>query len=133
MNLQFTSVQQQEIQQIADLLRNRDPLYKVDFHRMINRRSKMHPSDYMRHYVNAAKIIVKCSEELAKLDMHPDATPRTYLHWLSVMLGVPAETFTFGVLEHLGIPGVPGYPGTNRHPLGPTAPSLDSSTSLPVD
>jgi hypothetical protein len=65
---------------------------------MINRNCKMHPSDYMRHYVNAAKIIMKCSEELTKLPMHPDATPRTYLHWLSVMLGTNTEWLTIGSL-----------------------------------
>jgi hypothetical protein len=128
--MQFTATQQQEIMQIGELLRNRDILHKTDFNRMLNKQSKMHPSDYMRHYTNAAKIIMKCSEELSKLEMHPDATPRTYLHWLSVMLGIPSETFTLGSLGPLG---VTGYPGTDRHPLGPTGPSLDRSTAEPVD
>jgi hypothetical protein len=132
MPMHFTTAQQQEIMQIGELLRNRDPLYKVDFHRMINRQSKMHPSDYMRHYINAAKIILKCSEELSKLDMHPDATPRTYLHWLSVMLGVPAETFTIGSM--IGCDwGYQKHPSAQTQQLPSAQQLLDSSTSLPVD
>lgn len=110
--LNLTREQQQLAHWLAELLRDRDPLYRVDFQRMINRDSKMHPSDYMRHYTNAAMIIVKCAQELAKLPMHPDATPRTDMHWLNVLLGTTVDYQMFGKLDALpsaqeGLPSAP--------------------------
>jgi hypothetical protein len=85
----------------------------------------MHPSDYMRHYTAAAKIIIKCAEELSNLPMHPDATPRTPAHWLNVLLGAPNDLVHLGRLELSH--------GSDCDAHGRAHPLLDMSTHTTVD
>lgn len=90
---------QQEIVRVGEILRNRDPLYQVDFHRIVNRQSSVHPSDYVKLYNAAARIIVECAQRLSAVPLHPEMEPRTYLHWLTVMLNTPLDAFTLGEID----------------------------------
>jgi hypothetical protein len=90
---------QQEIVRVGEILRNRDPLYQVDFHKIINRRSSVHPSDYVKLYNAVARIIVECAQRLSAVPLHPEMAARTYLHWLTVMLNAPLDAFTLGDVD----------------------------------